>query len=243
MSDDILVGYPTADRAALRRAGRRRRLAGRDHAHGRQHGAARPHRRGRAARPAPAEMRVCLELDASWRPLARATSASAARRCTPRRLGALAARSPAAGFPAGRADVVRGADRRAGRRAAGPAGLRAAIRVMQRRSLPELLARARPRSPRSASTPTGVRQRRRHRQPGRHRGRPGGHRGHRRLRPVRADAVRRVPSWRPTPAAYFALSVVRRPGPRHRDRARRRLDRLRPGRDVPAAAARCCPRV
>ena len=35
----------------------------------------------------------------------------------------------------------------------------------------------------------------------------------RRLRPVRADAVRRLPAWRPEPAAFFALSVVRRPAP------------------------------
>ena len=49
--------------------------------------------------------------------------------------------------------------------------------------------------------------------------------------------VRRVPELRARrPAALFALSVVRRPAPRHRDRARWRLDRVRPGR-----AATGCP--
>ena len=59
-----------------------------------------------------------------------------------------------------------------------------------------------------------VRQRRRHRQHGRHRGRPGRHRADRRLRAstARPCSTPTGPGARPRPR-YFATSVVRRPGP------------------------------
>ena len=85
VSDDVLVGYPTVDRAALRRAGRRRARPRPGHADGRLIAqldivdAVTPP----GGRPA---VRLCLDLDASWRARAGCTSASAAPRCTrPRR--------------------------------------------------------------------------------------------------------------------------------------------------------------
>ena len=58
----------------------------------------------------------------------------------------------------------------------------------------------------------------------------------RRLRPLRADAVRRLPRLAADARRRSSpLSVVRRPGAGHGHRARRRLDRVRPGRRQPAA--------
>ena len=63
--DDVVVGYPSADRGSDRAArGRREARLARD-AHGRLGRAARLHRLGRRARPSATTLRVCLELDAS----------------------------------------------------------------------------------------------------------------------------------------------------------------------------------
>ena len=171
-------------------------------------------------------------------PAAGSTWACGAPRCTRRRRS----RSPgqASSRPevrAGRADVLRGADRRPRRRTRPGRPLRgAAIRAMQRRSTPELAARraavvdavralaalefvngggtgsverppARP-SVTEVAAGSGL------------------------YGPTLFDAYR---AWRPVPSAFFALSVVRTPGPRSRDRARRWLGRLRCGRARPAA--------
>ena len=114
---------PDRPPGGARRTGRRPGAGRRDHPDGRQRRPARPDRRGRAP---PAAGPSCGSAS-TWTPPG-ARSAAAARRRPPlaRALagaaGALAAhgRRPA-GFPAGRADVVRGADRRPGRRTAGPA--------------------------------------------------------------------------------------------------------------------------
>ena len=53
VTDDVLLGYPTANRAALAELAALRAARRRDHAHDRQHRAARPHRRGRAPPTAP----------------------------------------------------------------------------------------------------------------------------------------------------------------------------------------------
>jgi D-serine deaminase-like pyridoxal phosphate-dependent protein len=215
ISDDILVAYPTADRAALRALATDELLAGTvtltvdsiDHLDliDAVAGGSRP------------PVRVSLELDASWR-LAGGRVHVGVRRSpihTPAQAGALA-RAVAArpGFRlvgvmayeaqiAGLGDAPPGQPVRA-----------AAIRAIQRRSLPELLAR------RGAAV-AAVRE---------HAALEfvnGGGTGS--LAATAADpAVTEVTAgsglfgptlfdayraWRPTPAAFFALSVVRRPGP------------------------------
>ncbi len=148
-------------------------------------------------------------------------------------------RRRSARLPAGRADVVRGADRRPGRRAAGAdaAGRRDQAGPARGRYR-ELLARRARRSPRYASTPTWSSSTaaapaawpRPAPIPRSPRSPPGsGLYG-----PTLFDAYR---AWRPTPAAFFACAVVRRPDAGAGDRARRWLDRLRPGRRQPAAPA------
>ena len=79
------------------------------------------------------------------------------------------------------------------------------------------------------------------------RARTGRHRDRGRLGLLRADAVRPYTALHLRPAALFAMPVVRRPAPCDRDRARRRLPRLRPRRDrtgcpTPVPARRAAPR-
>ena len=188
---------PTAPRCAELAADDAR--GRRDHDHGRRRRAARPRRRGRAARGARADPR----LPRPRRVLAAAaaggcTSARGARRVhSPAQAAALAREVVArAGLPAGRAHGLRGADRRRRRRAARQARCcGAAIRAMQRRSAARAARsgaprrRGRPRGRRrwssstaaapAASSATARRGR--------------GHRGRRRLGPLRPDAVRRLP--------------------------------------------------
>ncbi len=143
-ADDLVVGYPTADRDALRR------LVADDEAAARVtlcvddpaqldvvDAVARPHAR--------AAVRVCLELDTSWRPLARPRPSVGARRSpvhAPARAGALA-RAIAArpgfrlvGVLAYEAQVAGVGDDPPGRPLLG-----AAVRVLQRASLAELAER------------------------------------------------------------------------------------------------------
>ena len=213
-------------------------------------GAARP--RSTRCRAARRPARRCGSASTSTPPGGRwaagCTSAYAARRCTaPRQAGALAA--AVAGRPGFRLvglmsyeAQIAGARRRAAR--AGRCAARA-IRLVQRRSLPELLRP--PRRPRSAAV-------REHADLEFVNGGGTGSvaatsadpavtevtAGSGLYGPTLFDAYR---AWRPTPAAFFACSVVRRPAPRTGDRARRRLDRLRPGRADAGCRARGCRRA
>ncbi len=97
---------------------------------------------------------------------------------------------------------------------------------------------------RAAARRPGVRQRRRYRQRRGDRRGPVGDRGDRRLRPVRADAVRRrTGAWRPTPAAFFAASVVRRPAAGIVTVLGGGWIASGPADRSPAAPAWCCPRA
>ncbi|MEV6631385.1 amino acid deaminase/aldolase [Actinoplanes sp. NPDC051470] len=216
VTDDVLVAYPTADRSALAELGKDDQLASAislmvDH----------PAHLDLIDQVAPssrrAEIRVCLELDASWRPIGQlhvgvrrspvhsaGQAAALARRITSRPgfrlIGMMSYEAHIAGL----------GDAPTGRAARGRA-----IRVMQRIALPELLRR------RQAAV-AAVRE---------HADLEfvnGGGTGS--LAETAADpSVTEIAAgsglygptlfdqytnWRPTPAALFALSVVRRPGPR-----------------------------
>ena len=177
-----------------------------------------------AGAPASAPVRVCLDLDAGWR---------AARRARARRRQALAActpprrppRSPARSSPATGCELVgdhglRGADRRARRRARRDARCaRARSALMQARSARELARGAardrgggRGRARRRRRAALRVRQRRRHRQPRAHRARARRHRARGRLGPVRADAVRRLPRLHAPPGRAVRAAGRAPPG-------------------------------
>ncbi len=68
-SDDLLVAYPTVDAQRAAVAGRRRCRQAAHHDHGRLTRRTWTSSTGRSA-PGTPEIRVCLELDVSWRPLA-----------------------------------------------------------------------------------------------------------------------------------------------------------------------------
>ena len=216
VTDDILIGYPTAHRAALAELATDEQLAAAitlmvDSTEQLDLIDA-------VAPPASrATVRVCLDLDASWRPSADApTSAYAGRRCTrPTPSATSPPRSPGGRASAGRRHVVRGADRRAGRCAAGRPLYGRLLRVVQRRSYRELLTR------RAAAVAAVARE---HADLEFVNGGGTGSlaataadpavteltAGSGLYGPTLFDAYR---SWQPAPAAYFALSVVRRPGP------------------------------
>ena len=216
VSDDVLVAYPTVDRAAIAELTADEHLAAAitimvDHP---SHldlvdAVTAPDRRP--------DVRVCLELDASWRPagplhvgVRRSPVHSAAQ------AGALARRLAAR--PGFRLVAMMAYEAQVAGVGDAPPGqaLRArAIRMMQRRSLPELLKRrmAAVKAVREHADLEFVN---------------GGGTGSMAATaadpsiteiaagsglygPTLFDAYR---SWRPTPAAFFALSVVRRPAPR-----------------------------
>ncbi|GIF05309.1 amino acid deaminase/aldolase [Actinoplanes siamensis] len=216
VTDDALVAYPTADRAALRELAGDEKLAAAislmvDH----------PSQLDlvdRVSRPANRPpVRLCLELDASWKPagplhvgVRRSPVHSAAQ------AGALARTISArpgfrlVGLMCYEAHIAGVGDDPPGR------ALRArAIRLMQRQAFPELVAR------RAAA----VRAVRAHTDLEYVNGGGTGSvaatsadpavtevtAGSGLYGPTLFDAYR---SWRPTPAAFFALSVVRRPAPR-----------------------------
>ena len=216
LTDDVLVAYPTADRSAIAELAKDADLAAAvtlmvDHpAHLDLVDQVRPP----GDRP---DIRLCLELDASWRPggpvhvgVRRSPVHSAGQ------AGALARRIVArpgfrlAGMMSYEAHIAGVGDAPTGRALRGRA-----IRLMQRRSYPELLERR-------AEAVAAVRA---------HADLEfvnGGGTGS--LAETAADpAVTEVAAgsglygptlfdqytnWRPTPAALFALSVVRRPAPR-----------------------------
>jgi D-serine deaminase-like pyridoxal phosphate-dependent protein len=216
ISDDVLVAYPTADRQAVRALGTDPKLAASitlmvDSA---------DHLDFVDAACAPADretIRLCIELDASWRPAgdrlhigvrrspvhsaaqAGALAAELARRPGYRLVGLMSYEAQIAGL----GDVP-----------AGQRGRGAAIRFMQRRSLPELLAR------RGAAV-AAVRE---HADlefvNGGGTGSVAATAGDPSVTEVTAgsglygptlfDAYR---AFRPEPSAFFALPVVRRPAP------------------------------
>ncbi|AGL13979.1 amino acid deaminase/aldolase [Actinoplanes sp. N902-109] len=216
LSDDILVGYPTVDRSAIAELTADPQLASviTLMVDSPEHLDLLDSVTDPRQRP---DVRICLELDASWRPagpvhigVRRSPVHSAAQ------AGALARRLVArpgfrlVGMMAYEAHIAGVGDRPPGQ------AFRArAIRMMQRRSLPELLQR------RAAA----VRAVREHADLEFVNGGGTGSvaataadpavtevaAGSGLLGPTLFDAYR---AWQPTPAAFFGLSVVRRPGPR-----------------------------
>jgi D-serine deaminase-like pyridoxal phosphate-dependent protein len=216
VTDDVLVGYPTVDRAALRELGTDAELA----------------RSVTLMVDSPAHLdyldavippdqrhpiRLCLELDASWR-LAGGRVHVGVRRSpvhTPEQAGALAARIAArpgyrlVGVMSYEAQIAGLGDKPPGARLRG-----AAIRTMQRRSLAELVER------RGAAVAAVRRHADLEFVNGGGTGSVTGTAtdpsvteiaaGSGLFGPVLFDAYR---AWRPEPAAYFGLSVVRRPAP------------------------------
>ena len=216
-SDDLLVAYPTVDRAALRA------LAADEQA--RQHvtimadSEAHLDLVDRALGPGHPELRVCLDLDVSWRPLARRPAVHIGTRRSP-----LHTPEQAVAF-------ARAVDRRAGFRLAGVMGYEGQIaglgdappghpvrarmiRLIQSRSMPELVRR-RTEAIRQIQAVTSLEFVN------------GGGTGSLEstardasvteltagsglVGPTLFDAYRR---FRPEPALLFALPVVRRPGP------------------------------
>jgi len=216
-SDDLLVAYPTVDRAALRA------LAADEQA--RQHvtimadSEAHLDVVGRALGAGHPEIRVCLELDVSWRPLARRPAVHIGTRRSP-----LHTPEQAVAF-------ARAVDRRAGFRLAGVMGYEGQIaglgdappghpvraqliRLIQSRSMPELIRRRTAAirliqamasldfvngggtgSLESTAADTSVTELTA---------------GSGLVGPTLFDAYRR---FSPEPALLFALPVVRRPGP------------------------------
>ena len=216
-SDDLLVAYPTVDRRALRA------LAA--------DGEARRHITimtdspahldvvDRALGDGHPEIRVCLDLDVSWRPLGRRPAVHIGTRRSP-----LHTPEQAAGF-------ARAITRRAGFRLVGVMGYEGQIAGPGRRT-----ARAPAQGSADQADPgpfgpgtgppagrddppdpgpdhPGIRQRRRDRQPGVDRAGRVGDRAHGGFRAGRPDPVRRLPPVRPRTRLLFALPVVRRPGP------------------------------
>ena len=121
-SDDLLVAYPSVDRGALRA------LAADSQA--RQHVTIMTDSQAhldvvdRALGDGHPEIRVCLDLDVSWRPLARQPGRAHRHPAVPAAHpgaggGLRPGDHPAARLPPGRRDGVRGPDRGPGRRAAG----------------------------------------------------------------------------------------------------------------------------
>jgi D-serine deaminase-like pyridoxal phosphate-dependent protein len=216
VTDDALVAYPTADRAALRRLAGDPALATAvtlvvdSDAHLDFIDAVLPPDRR-------ATIRVCLELDASWRPAGGRLHVGVRRSPvhSPTQAGELARRIAArpgfalVGVMAYEAQIAGVGDRPPGARLRG-----AAIRAMQRRSLRELVARrgavidavrrhadlefvnggGTGSVERTAADPavTEIAA------------------GSGLYGPLLFDAYR---AWQPEPAAYFGLSVVRRPAP------------------------------
>ena len=216
VTDDVLIAYPTVDRTAIAELARDERLAGAitlmaDH----------PAHLDLIDQVSPpgtrATIRICLELDASWRPggalhvgVRRSPvhsvgqAAALARRLAARRgfrlVGMMAYEAHIAGVgdaPAGQA--LRGR----------------AIRLMQRRAYPELLERR-------AAAVAAVRE---HAELEFVNGGGTGSMAETAADPSVTEVAAgsglygptlfdQYTNWRPAPAALFALSVVRRPAPR-----------------------------
>ncbi|GAA2630872.1 amino acid deaminase/aldolase [Dactylosporangium fulvum] len=217
-ADDVLVAYPTADRAALRRLATDEKLAATvtvmvdSTAQLDLVDAAIP----AAERAAP--VRVCIDLDASWRPVSgvhigvRRSPVHSARQAG--ELAAAVAGRPGfrlVGVMSYEAQIAGLGDAPPGRPVRG-----ALIRLIQSRSFPELVSRR-------AAVVAEVRK---HAElefvNGGGTGSVAATAGDPAVTEVAAgsglfgpwlfDGYRR---WRPQPAAFFALSVVRRPDPRH----------------------------
>src|SRR4051812_45871340 len=180
--EDLVVGYPTMDRAALAE------LAG---------GPARERVTGMADcvehldAIASGPVKVCLDADAGWRALGGRLQVGAKRSPlhTPAEVAALAREIAARphlvldGLMAYEGQIAGVGDRPPGKPLLG-----LAVRGMQALSARELARRDRGRAAAAA-----LRQRRRHRLDRAHRRRGRRHRGGRRLGPLRAHAVRRLP--------------------------------------------------
>ena len=240
-SDDLLVAYPTVDRRALRA------LAADDQARQRitimTDSEAHLDVVDRVLGDGHPEIRVCLDLDVSWRPLGRRPAVHIGTRRSPLHT------------PEQAADFAKAITRHAGFRLVGVMGYEGQIaglgdappghpvraqliRLIQGRSVPEL-NRRRTETIRliQALTDPGIRERRRHRQPGIDRAGRVGDRAHGRFRAGRTDPVRCLPPVHPRarPALCAAGGEKARPGYRHA--VLRRLRRLRRRYPGPAAAA------
>ncbi|WP_328464499.1 amino acid deaminase/aldolase [Actinoplanes sp. NBC_00393] len=216
VTDDVLVAYPTADRAALRELASDAALAAAvtvmvDHP-------AQPNLIDQVVAPDDRpDIRLCLDFDASWRPagplhvgVRRSPVHSAAQAGALARMLAARPGFRLVGMMSYEAHIAGVGDDPPGQALRGRL-----IRLMQSRALPELLER------RAAA----VRAVREHTDLEFVNGGGTGSvaatsadpsvtevtAGSGLYGPALFDSYR---SWRPTPAAFFALSVVRRPGPR-----------------------------
>ena len=243
---------PTRPRTAraLRDARRRRQAAAAQvDDHGRRRRAARPRRpRLRPAGRSRAPIRVCLDLDASWRPLSGRLRVGARRsplHAPARGGGASRGRSPSGpGFRlvglmayeaqiAGVGDAPPGAAVRAAAIRAMQAGIGPRARAAPRARSSTRCARS-PTSSSSTAAAPAASSARRARDAVTEVAAGSGLYG-----PSLFDAYR---SFTPRPAALFALPVVRRPGRRRGDGARRRLPGVgRRGRRPAARAAPAAP--
>ena len=216
VTDDVLVAYPTVDRAALAELGKDEQLAAAitlmaDHP-------AHLDVVDRVSAPGNrAPIRICLELDASWRPggavhvgvrrspvHSAGQAAALARRFTARRGFRLVAMMAYEAHIAGVGDAPTGRALR-GR----------AIRAMQRRAYPELLER------RAAAVAAVRREADLEFVNGGGTGSMAQTAADPSVTEIAAGSGLYGPTlfdqytnWQPTPAALFALSVVRRPAPR-----------------------------
>ena len=176
--------------------------------------------------------RVCLDVDAGWWPLGGRVRIGAKRSPlrTPEQAAELAREIAARGLELDGLMMYEAQIAGVGDRPANPL-LGVALRAMQRASARELAAR---RAAVVAALPplrfvngggTGSVQR--------HGGRAGRHRGGGGLRPVRADAVRRLHELHAPPRRLLRAARRAPPGARRGHRARRRLPRLRRRRPRP----------
>ena len=200
---DVLVGYPTVDRGAI--------AALRDDP---QLAAAITLMVDDAAQlrllTGGVPIRVCLDVDASLR----VGPVHLGVRRSPVRSPAVAADAGPGGRRTGtagrRRDALRGPDRRACRTPRRSSGSSSRARRPSSRPARGAVRRGGGEGRRRA----GVRQLRGHRQPRGELRRPGGHRGDGRVRPLRPDAVRRLPGLRA--ATRAVLRAAGRPGARRR---------------------------
>ena len=247
-SDDLLVAYPTVDRRALRALaadGEARR-----HITIMTDSAAHLDVVDRALGGGHPEIRVCLDLDVSWRPLGRRPAVHIGTRRSP-----LHTPDQAAGF-------ARAITRRPGFRLVGVMGYEGQIAGPGRRPAwapaqgsadqadPGPFGpgtgppgRSRDDPPDPGPDHAGIRQRRRDRQPGVDRAGRVGDRAHGGFRTGRPDPVRRLPPVRPRTRLAVRAAGGAKAGPGYRHAVLRRLRRLRHRHPRTGCRARTCPRA
>ena len=231
VTDDALVAYPTCDRTALGALTASEELAAAITLMVDDPAQLDIVDSVRAPRDRPA-IRVCLDLDASWRPFG--VRAHIGVRRSPVHTAAAAGELAAtiAGRPGFHLVAMMAYEAQIAGMGDAPARQAwrgAAIRAVQQRSYRELLRR------RAAAVAAVSRHAELEFVNGGDQRRPVGHRGDRRLRAVRSDAVRRLPGLAAPAGGILRPPGGTPPGTRDRHGARRRLDRVRAGQPGPVA--------